>query len=288
MGTVLLVATIGGLLVGAGGAPDREAAAKQARLAELNARLDALYQKVLAPAEGGFSAENIDERVAAYREAATLKREIVSLTLPAADAGRFNDFIQKQTDALVGLVEVWRDPDLDAIGKLRRFRELSQDLQTLQKDYADVIAKAPSFDRNAIQQRAQTDRLERLRQALKVSDEEWQVLAPILREVLKLMEELDGLRGRRSAAREGDRGLLARLQPERRTQAERELADLLKQDNVPAATVKAKLDAVRQERADRAKKAEAVEVKLKAARERLRALLSIRQEAVLVDEDILD
>ena len=289
MSRLVMVLTMGGLLAAAGGAPGTEEAAKQARLSELNARLDALYKEVLAPAaEGGWTAEEIDRRIAGYRQAGDLKMEIARLTLSAADAARFGDYVQKQTEAYIGLVEVWGDPTLDGPGKVRRFRELSQDLQTLRTDYADVVEKAPAFDRNALERRAQDSQTSRLRDQLKATDEEWMVLEPLIREVVSLVRELEGLRSRSAPVREGGRGLLGRAQMAQRTVAERELADLLKQDDVPASTIKAKLAAIRQERAERAKKAAAVEAKLEAARERLRELLTIRQEAVLVSEDILD
>lgn len=125
---------------------------------------------------------------------------------------------------------------------------------------------------------------ERMKTALKVSDEEWTVLQPLIEKVSTKQREAMGGRfgggGPRGGGGGGDQGGRSDRggggSPE--SQA---LRTALENESTPPAELKTKLDAVR---ASRAKAA----AELAAAREELKKVVSVRQEAVLVSMGMLD
>jgi outer membrane murein-binding lipoprotein Lpp len=129
---------------------------------------------------------------------------------------------------------------------------------------------------------------ERLKESLKVSDEEWAVIQPLIEKVTTKQREAMGGRGFGGASRGGDRGGNppatggSSTDPARAGSAERDaLRSAVEDENTSAAELKAKLTAVREQR----KKATA---ELAEAREELRKVLTVRQEAALVSYGILE
>jgi Spy/CpxP family protein refolding chaperone len=127
---------------------------------------------------------------------------------------------------------------------------------------------------------------ERLKETLKVSDEEWGVIQPLVEKVQTKAREAGG--GRFGPPRGGDRGSDRGGSPGGAPDMSRpgaaETAALraaLEDQNTSPETVKAKLTAVREQR----KKAQA---ELAEAREELRKVLTVRQEAALVSFGILE
>lgn len=125
--------------------------------------------------------------------------------------------------------------------------------------------------------------MERFQEQLGASDEEWKVIQPLIEDVMTKqraasssrfggMAMLFRPRGEDQGGQRSPRGRYGRGEPDPAVQA---LAKAIQDKNTPASEIKAKLKAVRSSRT----KAEA---ELKAAREKLRAVLTLRQEAQLV------
>jgi Spy/CpxP family protein refolding chaperone len=130
---------------------------------------------------------------------------------------------------------------------------------------------------------------ERLKTSLKATDEEWSVLQPLIEKVQAKQRDAIGGRfggfggrgpggpgGGGGGDRGGDRG--ANRGGSAESQA---LRDAIEKDGTAPDEIKAKLAAVREQR----KKGQA---ELEAAREELRKVLTVRQEAVLVTFGILE
>ena len=121
---------------------------------------------------------------------------------------------------------------------------------------------------------------ERLKTALKVNDEEWSVLQPLIEKVMTKPRDSFGGRGFGRRGPGGDQGSQAN-RPDRGTNPEADaLRAALESESTSSADIKAKLEAVREAR----KKTNA---ELEQAREDLRKVLTQRQEATLVLMGIL-
>jgi hypothetical protein len=125
-------------------------------------------------------------------------------------------------------------------------------------------------------ERMQQMMLDRVKEGLKPTDEEWKVIEPLVGPVVEKRREMQmssfrgmGRMGRRPEAE-------ANVDP-----AVKGLEDALASAETPAKDVEAKLKALRDSR-------KAKEEELKKLRTKLREVLSIRQEARLVLMDILD
>ena len=123
---------------------------------------------------------------------------------------------------------------------------------------------------------------ERLRERLGATEEEWKVIQPLLQDVLQKQRVLDRARMAMRMAmfmREGRPrgGRMMEALPE----PVRALERVLQNKNASPKEIKARLDAFRKWRAEKEKE-------LKQARERLRQVLTVRQEAQLVLLGILD
>jgi Spy/CpxP family protein refolding chaperone len=118
--------------------------------------------------------------------------------------------------------------------------------------------------------------LGRLKEAIKAPEAEWTAIEPLVKDVLKKRAE-GMMRGMRSWGRRrgGDDQQQEPVTPTS------ELRGLLEKDDSSAEAVKAKLDALRAERTQK-------ESELKASRENLRQVLTVKQEAQLVLMGILD
>jgi hypothetical protein len=128
--------------------------------------------------------------------------------------------------------------------------------------------------------------IERIQTQLGASDEEWQVIQPLLEDVMSKQRAATGARyggimmlfRPRGDAGGGSSRRFGRGAPDPTVEA---LQKALENKDTPPAEIKAKLKALRESRA----KAEAA---LKASREKLRAVLTLRQEAELVMLGVLD
>jgi hypothetical protein len=125
--------------------------------------------------------------------------------------------------------------------------------------------------------------MERYRDRLGASEEEWTVLGPRLQEVMELSSQTRGGMFRRRFG--GRRGAPEREQTEANLnpvrKASRELQKVVEAEQPDAAVIKEKLTALRQAR-------EGVKAKLEQAQERLREVITVKQEAQLVLMDVLD
>jgi len=122
---------------------------------------------------------------------------------------------------------------------------------------------------------------ERMRERLGASEEEWTVLGPKIEKVQQVQRASRGgfgfrFRGRRP--RGGEQPAREQSEVQKKTAA---LQSLLDDENSSPRAIKAALDALRAARAKAAQQ-------LEAARKELRAVVTVRQEAVLVLMNILD
>ncbi len=129
---------------------------------------------------------------------------------------------------------------------------------------------------------------ERLKEELKASDDEWMVIQPLIAEVTELrgsaMRRGPGERGNRGNRATRDTAQEAPAIPADETayaKASRELGEVLRDENASSEAIQAKLEILRSTR-------KANEVAIEAAREKLRSVVSVRQEAVLVSRNLLD
>lgn len=128
---------------------------------------------------------------------------------------------------------------------------------------------------------------ERLKTSLKVSDEEWGVIQPLIEKVQAKQRETMGSRfgggfgrGGRDGGRDGAQGSSTTSSRPGAAEAQA-LRTAVENENTSADELKAKLTAVRESR----KKAQA---ELEQTREDLRKVLTVRQEAALVSMGILE
>lgn len=133
-------------------------------------------------------------------------------------------------------------------------------------------------------------RMERLKQQLGSNDEEWLVIKPLLTEVLKAQSTDMPFRTAQKMGGRKKGGGKASTAPTAPVSADpsaakpsprQTLSKILADGNAPAPEIKAQMDALR---AEKRQKADA----LKAAREKLRPLLTVKQEATLLLQGYMD
>ena len=126
-------------------------------------------------------------------------------------------------------------------------------------------------------------RLNRTKERLSVSEEEWQVLKPKIEKVWTAQMAANPMSGMfgRGGGGDRDRGGDSNRQRSAAETAARELRDALENKEAPADQIAAKLAALREARA----KAKA---ELEAAQKDLQSVLTPRQEAVLVSAGTLE
>jgi len=129
---------------------------------------------------------------------------------------------------------------------------------------------------------------QRMKESLGATDEEWQVISPLLQDVMEKQREVRSFSGRGMMMMrgprgpEGDRGRRGRGFGREDTPAEvTALQEALESDSTPVEEIKSKLDAYRKAR-------QAQEKELEQAQDKLRQILSVRQEATLVMMGMLD
>ena len=162
------------------------------------------------------------------------------------------------------LAPLFQDQSLSREDKMRKFQEWGDQLDTkiqpiLTPEQFQKYKDKKEAMKNA-GQRHHPQSLDRLKDALKSSDEEWALIKPRLEEVTSKQRE--------------------RLSPAG-VPAIQELQKAVGDSNVPAAEIQRLAEAVRAHHREK-------DAALKTARERLREVLTARQEAVLLLYGILD
>ena len=121
------------------------------------------------------------------------------------------------------------------------------------------------------------------------SDEEWKIVEPRLRPVVEKRREIDMLR---MGGRFGGRGPGGGDAPETTASKLRAeisaLRELLQKEDAPVADIKAKMTSIRALRKKAEEEQKKLEANLKIQRAKLREVLSIRQEARLFTDGVLD
>ena len=130
------------------------------------------------------------------------------------------------------------------------------------------------------------DFTQRIKTALKATDEEWAVLQPLVENVMAKQRDTMGFGGRGGGrpggpGGNGGNGADNNAPTTPGAKASQDLRDLLDKDSATPEELKAKLAAVRDSR----KKAQA---ELTQAREELRKVLTLRQEAYFVSRGMLE
>jgi hypothetical protein len=134
---------------------------------------------------------------------------------------------------------------------------------------------------NFTPERMQQMMLDRVKEELKPTDEEWKAIEPLVGPVMQKQNEMRMNAFRRMGRQGGPQGGQRPQADANVDPAVKGLEDALASADTPAKDVEAKLKALRESR-------KAKEEELKKARAKLREVLSIRQEARLVLMDILD
>jgi hypothetical protein len=130
--------------------------------------------------------------------------------------------------------------------------------------------------------RFQEERLNRTKEQLGATDEDWQVLKPKIEKVFTAQAASFAGRGFGGRGRDGDRGRDSNRGPTSpAAQASRELRDALENKDTPPDQIVAKLAALREARAK-------ARTELEAAQKDLQSVLTPRQEAVLVAAGTLE
>jgi Spy/CpxP family protein refolding chaperone len=119
-------------------------------------------------------------------------------------------------------------------------------------------------------------RLDRIKEQLSPTDDEWKVLQPKIEKVMDAETAGRNFGGRRRGGDNADAP-----PPTPTAKAQQELRDLLKNKDASADEIKAKLTALREARAK-------TKADLEAARKDLKEVLTQRQEAVLVTNGMLE
>ncbi len=136
-------------------------------------------------------------------------------------------------------------------------------------------------DREQMRARWQQRMEDRMKEALKVTDEEWSVLQPRIKKVTDLQRESRAGMMRGWGRRGPDRDNESERQLNPLQQAAKDLQTVLETEGATSDQIKAKLDAYRAAKT-------ASEAELNKARAGLRELLTINQEAQLVMMGILE
>jgi hypothetical protein len=117
-----------------------------------------------------------------------------------------------------------------------------------------------------------------MQKQLKANDDEWKILRPLIETVYTKGREVRGAGGSSMFGGRQRSGSPGQTETAREVQA---LKDILERENASAADIKPRLDAFREYKAKK-------EAELKDAREKLRAVLTAKQEAQLVMAGLLD
>ena len=280
-----LAAALAVLLTPAAPADDADTRAK---IEQLENRLDELQKQLPRyGAQVGGAVVTVNQ----YREVNTqieeVKDQIIRLTLGPELAVKYDEHRRRQAELGEQFRDLWADRTLDREQRQARMAEVRKEQTALSSQYAEVLSQSQAVRHRLNYRHFNTQRLERLKPLLKVTEEEWTALEPRIREVLRLQDELRRLSSRTRSVylSAGPTPLWTVSQP---STPEGALAEVLKKEDASTDDIQAKIDALRKAREKQAELVAKTEKNLKAASHRLRELLTTRQEAVLIVEGILD
>jgi len=269
-----------------------DSADTKARIEQLEKKLDELQgQMPTYGAQGREGGTTVTVRRTRSIEIRTqveeVKDQIIRLSLGAELALKYDRYRRRQAEFNQQYRDLWADRSLDREARQAQMAEIRKKQTALSSDYADVVSESQAVRQRLNYRRYHAQRLARLKPLLKVKDEEWKVLEPRIRDVLRRQDELRRLSSRTRASYFGAGGSF-RWRATRTSSPEGALAEVLKKENATTPEIRAKIDAVRKAREERTNKVAEAEKKVKTARDHLRELLTTRQEGVLVVERILD
>jgi DNA repair exonuclease SbcCD ATPase subunit len=222
-------------------------------------------------------------------QTAEIENQIISLVVGAALAAQHQEYLRKYDDLTRQQTELFQDRSLDNAERMTRLRSLGEQMAALNAAYPEVVQRR-AYARLQVRQHAQRrGPLTQIKLLLRLSDEEWQAVAPRLEAVLRLQSDV---RAAKAASGPGGALLPSRKWQNPPPNKEGELVKVLKTEDPDPKRVKDQLDALRKARTEEAARIDArlqdLTKQLKAAQERLRELLTASQEATLVIEGVLD
>ena len=270
-------------LAGAGNEPDTKAelAALEKKLAELHAAMPAYGRQTGRSEDAGAKRREV------YVQIQEVTAKMTRLALGPEDAVKYDEYRRRQAAISQQYRDIYADKSLDAEVRTTRLADLRKQQTALSSEYGDVAKKAQTVTAGIHRRRYRTQRLARLKLLLKVTDEEWTVLEPRLREAVRRQDEVRqiSLRARpfRFAAGAG-----RSWSGHTSSSPEGALAAVVKKDGATTGEIQIKINALRKAREEKAKEVADLESKLETAKKALREILTVRQEAVLIVEGILD
>jgi len=270
-------------LAGAANEPDTKAelAALEKKLAELHASMPAYGRQT------GRSEDSGAKRREVYVQIQEVTAQMTRLMLGPEDGAKYDEYKRRQTELSQQFRNIYTDRSLDAEVRKARLADLRKQQTALSSEYGDVAKKAQTVMSGIYRRRSRTQRLAKLKPLLKVTDAEWTVLEPRLREALRLQDELRQVswRARPSRFAAGAGRLWRGRTP---STPEGALAAVVKKDGATTGEIQTKINALRKARQQKATEIADLEKKVETAQKALRELLTVRQEAVLIVEAILD
>lgn len=275
----------GGGVVAPAPAPVLDAATR-AKIEELYKKLDELTTSGVRGGNwGGYGVSQGGNKD--YQDA---YNQIMALSVGPDLVNKNDEYQVNLSDLQKQQMEVWQDKNLDAAAKSQKAQEIYKRITALNAQYSVVVARRTAAQNQISQRSMRRYSLTQLKKFLGVSDDDWKGLEPRLDEVLRLQTELRNAKG--------TPGFGFMMIPSQKWQnppkdtPDGDLIAVLKGDNADAKDVKPKLDAVRKAKTDDETKRTALVAdltkQLKEAQDKLRELLSVKQEAMLVVEGILD
>ena len=281
---LMLAAVAAGVFVGAASAAEDDAT--KARIAELENKRAELHEKMRAVggnrSRGGEGAAAVR---AVYAEIQDVTARIIQLRLGPEDGAKYAEYHRKSREVSEQRREVWADKDLDADAKKAQMAELNKRWVALYKEHSGIIKKASKATQEAQNADHRQSRLEALKKLLKPREDEWKVLEPRLAEVVKVQ---DAQRREAWALRTHAAYSPSYLWKRPNTSPKGELVKTVKKEGATTADIQARIDAFRKDRDEKVKALAALDKKIEAARKSLREILTVKQEAVLVVEGVLD
>lgn len=258
-----------------------------ARLEEMYQRLDELRKS--APKAADNSSSVTPEGRQIWARISALQEEITRVEMGPEAAERYDEYVRKYQETYKEYEVIWQDKELTPEVRKEREAAVQQKIRALAVEYADAVKKRSAGGAAITERQSRRRFLDALRPLLAVTDEEWKALEPRLGEVFRLRQRI-----------RQEKGLPVAFDGVNPTQWERPNAGTpegaavaaAKASGIKPAEVQAKLDALRDTRkkedAQKAKTLETLNQELKTAQEKVRELVTLRQEAVLVVEGVLD
>jgi len=280
---VMVLGTAGILAVGSARADDD---ATKARISAVERRIADLRREVRPAATATRPATpDLERRREIYAEIRTLTAKLTALKLGPKLGPRYEAFVRRSADLTTQYRALYADKSLDAETRNARAAEIRKRQTALSTEYADVIREATAVRTAAQQAVAREKRLKALRPLLAMADDEWAALRPTLRKLLERQDDLRRVTPTGPSFRATTSYLWKRPKPATPVGA---LAQTVQKTAATPAEIEAAIKALRAKRAAEAKKRAALAAEVTRARAAVKGLLTVRQEAVLIVEGVLD